>query len=262
MNKNIQNLLDEFSNLSSIEAILLAGSYSTGTNDKYSDYDIYIYGYVPISKNKRIEITNKYFKYIEISNTYWEEEDDGILFDGTPVELIYRNINSIEKSLNTLLIDYKCNTGYSTCLWTNIIKSQILYDKNGTLTNLQAKYNIDYPDALKNNIIETNYSLLKDKMPAYYYQIEKAIKRNDQISINHRVAALLASYFDIIFAYNKFPHPGEKKILRIIKENNLIVPNNMEENILNILKLSGTNNFKLLDEIDKLIYNLKCKYNL
>ena len=93
-------------------------------------------------------------------------------------------------------------------------------------------------------------------MPAYYFQIEKAIKRNDIISVNHRVAALLASYFDIIFAVNQVAHPGEKKLMKIIKDNNLNIPDNMEDNINNILKYSAGDNGKLLSEIKVLVENL------
>lgn len=256
MNKNVKLLLDDLSKIPEVEAILLAGSHSTGTNDENSDYDIYIYSKTEIPKEKRVPILNKYFKYIEISNKYWEEEDDGILHDNTEVELIYRNIDFIEGSLQRTLIDCQADIGYTTCFWSNIKNSIIIYDKNEELTKIKNKYNIDYPDNLKNNIIEKNYGLLKDKFPAYYSQIEKALKRNDYISVNHRIAAFFASYFDIIFAYNKFPHPGEKKILKIMKENNLTVPNNMEQNVLSILNDSGMNNSRLLNEINELIKNL------
>jgi hypothetical protein len=49
-------------------------------------------------------------------------------------------------------------------------------------------------------------------------QIAAAIRRNDTVSINHRVAAWLASYFDIIFAVNSRFHPGEKRLLSQIAE--------------------------------------------
>jgi len=257
INKKVIDLVYEFSKLEEVNGILLAGSHATKTNDKDSDYDIYIYTYKEIALKKRKEITDKFFRYMELDNTFWEREDDGVLLESNiEVEIIYRDLDWIDNSLKRTLLEFKADTGYTTCFWSNLINSIILYDKNDELNKLQQKYRISYPKELKENIIKKNYPLLKKQMPAYYNQIEKALKRNDFISVNHRIAAFLASYFDIIFAINEMSHPGEKKLLKIIRDNNLKIPKEMYENIENILKLTATSSLDILLEIDDLVNNL------
>jgi len=257
INKKVIDLVYEFSKLEEVNGILLAGSHATKTNDKDSDYDIYIYTYKEIALKKRKEITDKFFRYMELDNTFWEREDDGVLLESNiEVEIIYRDLDWIDNSLKRTLLEFKADTGYTTCFWSNLINSIILYDKNDELNKLQQKYRISYPKELKENIIKKNYPLLKKQMPAYYNQIEKALKRNDFISVNHRIAAFLASYFDIIFAINEISHPGEKKLLKIIRDNNLKIPKEMYKNIESILKLTATSSLDILLEIDDLVNNL------
>lgn len=257
INTELRGMINAFSKLEEVEGILLAGSHAMKTNDKDSDYDIYIYTFKEISIENRKTITDVFCSYIELNNTFWEKEDDGFLKrDNVPVEIIYRNLNFIDDLLNRTLIKCEADVGYTTCFWSNFINSIILYDKNGNLNKLQKKYKVSYPYELKENIVKKNYPLLRLQVPAYYYQIEKALKRDDYISVNHRVAALFASYFDIIFAINETPHPGEKKILKIIKDNKFKVPSNMELSINNILKFSVSKNSDILDEIDLLVKNL------
>lgn len=262
INKRVIELVHEFSKLEEVKGILLAGSHATKTNDKNSDYDIYIYISKEITIEKRKEITDKFFKYIELDNTFWEKEDDGILSESDiEVEIIYRELDWIESLLDKTLVEFQADTGYTTCFWSNFINSIILYDKNGELNKLQERYKMNYPRKLKENIIRKNYPLLKKQIPAYYNQIEKALKRHDFISINHRVAALFASYFDIIFAINEIPNPGEKKLLKIVKDNNLKIPKEMHKNIETILKLAATNSTDILLEINDLVNNLDILLN-
>ena len=68
-------------------------------------------------------------------------------------------------------------------------------------------------------------------MPSFLYQVDKAVERNDLISINHRTTELLASYFDIIFALNEKLHPGEKRLLDHTKDLS-ILPKDYEDNII------------------------------
>lgn len=256
MNVNLSKMLEEFSKLEEVEGILLAGSHAVRTNDKDSDYDVYIYVSKEISVERRKVITEKYCSYMELDNTFWEREDDGTLNDGIPVEIIYRDLNWIEGMLSRTLVKFEADIGYTTCFWSNFMNSIILYDKNQKLSELQQKYEIQYPKELKANIIKKNYPLLMLQMPAYYYQIEKALKRQDLISVNHRTAAFFASYFDIIFAINEVKHPGEKKLLKIIKDSCSKVPKGMEHGVISILKAAAEGDESILNEIKLLVKRL------
>ena len=211
MNKIVEDLVLEFSKLEEIEGILLGGSQATNTTDSASDYDLYFYYSKEVPIEKRRKICNKYFKHIEINNTYWETEDDGILKDDTLVEIIYRDIKWIKGSIKRTIVNCEADIGYTTCFISSIKNSIILYDKSNILKEMKNICSVEFPEELKKNIIRKNYPLLKDEMFSYYNQIKKALKRDDFISINHRVAALFASYFDIILSFiifNIFFSPG------------------------------------------------------
>lgn len=82
-----------------------------------------------------------------------------------------------------------------------------------------------------------------------YKQIEKAILRKDYVSLNHRLAAFIASYFDIIFAINDMLHPREKRLIKYIKNNCKILPKNFEENLSMLLQQPNDKTLEILDEI-------------
>jgi hypothetical protein len=99
-------------------------------------------------------------------------------------------------------------------------------------------------------------------LPSYYNQIKKAIKRKDKVSINHRVAAFLESYFDIIFAINKIKHYGEKKIMNILIKESTILPENFQKNVdklIDSIPLCDKITLEIIDEIivelDKILKN-------
>ena len=92
--------------------------------------------------------------------------------------------------------------------------------------------------------------LLKDKpFASYYEQIEKALKRTDIVSVNHRISAFLASYFDIIFAINKLLHPGEKRLIKFAEENCKILPKDFGLNIEKLLNQPNLNTLKIVDDM-------------
>jgi len=97
----------------------------------------------------------------------------------------------------------------------------------------------------------------------YLVQIERALRRGDSVSIQHRVTALLASYFDILFAVNELPHPGEKGLLQFAVTRCTKTPPDMAMRINAVLEAPArpasaaiVTNFKvLLDGLDRLLVN-------
>ena len=257
MNINVNELFEELGSLSQVEAIALGGSRATGRNDEKSDYDVYVYITDCIDENERRTILDKYCKYMEIGNSFWELEDDVTLKDGIDMDIIYRDMKDFEKMVSSVVVDCISRNGYTTCMWNNLITSKIVLDKSGKLNALQEKYRIPYPKRLKENIISNNLKLLSGMLPSFDMQIKKAENRGDLVSVNHRVTEFLASYFDIIFAVNEMPHPGEKRMQSICSKECSILPNDFDANLNRLFEGMFKKNISsvirdMVDEIKKI----------
>ena len=231
MTVNVDALFEELSRLPQVEAIALGGSRATGRNDEKSDYDVYVYLTAPLEEAYRRVILSKYCSYMEIGNTFWELEDDVTLLDGIDMDIIYRNLEDFARGIASVVDDCTAWNGYTTCMWHNLITSRILFDRTGRLQKLQARYQIPYPQKLKENISSRNLNLLSGMLPYFDTQILKAEYRGDLVSVNHRVTEFLASYFDILFALNEMTHPGEKRMQDICAKECRILPEHFDSNL-------------------------------
>ncbi|PRX32597.1 uncharacterized protein DUF4037 [Orenia metallireducens] len=249
-------LVDDFSKYELVEGIMLAGSRTTANFDKDSDYDLYIYSKQEIPLEFRKKLAEKYFNYAELDNKTWEQEDQGFFkYSNIQIDIVYRDVNCLEGMLENVVIKHQASTGYTTCFWSNLINSDILYDEDGELQVLKESFDIEYPEELRRNIIAKNYPILNQIIPAYTKQIEKALKRDDVISINHRTSAFFESYFDIIFALNKTLHPGEKKLLKIVSGLEH-TPENMERDIRKLFGNLYKKDFDIVNKLNEISDNL------
>lgn len=250
-------LWSEFSAFPEVEAIALGGSRAGAEYDEKSDYDLYIYCTSIPDESARKRVLEKCCQYMEIGNSFWELEDDCTLRDGVDIDILYRNIEEFSRMIHSVVEEHMAYNGYTTCMWHNLLHSRILYDKNGKLARLQNKYRIAYPDELRNNIVGKNLRLLTRNLPSYDAQIKKAVTRKDMVSVNHRTAAFLESYFDIIFALNKLTHPGEKRMVQYAKEHAEILPANFEENLDKLFENLFVHSDKALQILQELIAELE-----
>lgn len=258
----VEELFRELSALPEVDAIALGGSRAGDTYDDKSDYDVYLYCNKDIKEEIRFLILSKYCKEMEIGNHFWEYEDNCRLNNNIDIDILYRDLDSFSKEIASVVEQHQARNGYTTCMWHNLNTCKVICDKKGLLLAAKQRFDVAYPQALKKNIIEKNMKLLHTAMPAYEEQIAKAIKRNDVISINHRTAAFMESYFDIIFAINEKTHPGEKRLIQLCKKECSILPNYFEENINKLFDDLFTNTSAVTVDLKRIIAeleNVMCK---
>lgn len=252
-------IADKFGALPQVVAVALAGSRTTGAANEASDYDFYVYIQDEIPVNVREAIAREFAERLEINNQFWEPGDEWIDSNsGCGVDVMYRTPEWIEEQLDRVLVHHQASVGYSTCFWWNILTSASLYDSSGWFKQLQETANQPYPKPLKQAIVAKNYPILQRNISSYTHQLELAINRNDSISVMHRIVALLASYFDIVFAINCVPHPGEKRLIQQVKRLCSKVPEGMDEHITGIADSISFSSSKssMLDHLNALIDGL------
>jgi hypothetical protein len=98
--------------------------------------------------------------------------------------------------------------------------------------------------------------VLRTIIPAYAHQLEKAVLRGDMVSVNHRLAGLLANYFDILFALNRQTHPGEKRLLELATVACPLLPEDMDADVRRVLLTAADNLEHLGDCVNQLLDHL------
>lgn len=250
------SLCAAFARLPQVEALALGGSRAGEQYDEKSDYDLYVYCTEVPQETVRRQILAESCSYMELGNRFWELEDDCVLRNGIPIDILYRSLSDFTRDVASVVEGHWAHNGYTTCMWHNLLHSKVLFDRNGAYRAAQERFDLPYPEQLRANIIRNNLRLLTKNLPSYDVQIKKAVARGDLVSVNHRTAAFLESYFDILFALNRMTHPGEKRMMTFLKAQADILPQDFEET-LNALftSLFGAPQ-SVPDILDTLIYNL------
>jgi predicted nucleotidyltransferase len=251
-------IAEQFKSITCVEAIALGGSQTKGPVDRHSDIDLYVYSNEIIPLSTRQAIVEKLgASRADLNLTFWDLGDEWFdLETGIEVDIMYWDQSWIAGQLERVLDSYHAGMGYSTCFWHTVSNSVILFDRQGWFAKLQEKCIQPYPEQLKRAILAKNHPVLRSVIPSYYVQIKKAIERKDLISINHRLAALFASYFDVLFALNEVLNPGEKKVLRFVLEQCSKVPMDLQRQVKRILQSAAIGDVGLLHQLDELLDGL------
>jgi len=207
------HLAARFAALPGVAAVALAGSQTTGLAAADADLDIYAYAdpAIPLPDRAAIAVDGH---HPELDLSPWEPGDTWLdAATGRRIDVMYRTPIWIEDQLDRLLVHHEAAVGYSTALWHNVRTSVPLFDREGWYAALQRRADQPYPEALRRAIIAKNHPLPRERSFSFFHQIEAALARRDGVAVQHRLTAFLASYFDVLFALNRVPHPGEKRLV-------------------------------------------------
>jgi len=257
-----RRLAAEFGRFDEVKAIALGGSVASGVAGPGSDIDLYVFTTASVPLQKRTELAARCgYTRADLGLEFWDPGDEWMdAASGIEVDVIYWDTAWIEDQLARVLLRHQASMGYTTCFWNTLQKALSLYDPQGWLDAVQQSTHVPYPEELRLNIIRANHAVLRRVIPSYAHQIEKAQSRGDLVSVNHRVAALLASYFDVLFALNRVLHPGEKRLFTFAEQNCQLLPSGFSADVTQLLTAAGSTNpavtqyaHRLLDHLDELL---------
>jgi predicted nucleotidyltransferase len=251
-----QRLSAEFSGFPQVIAVGLGGSITAGMGEPTSDIDLYVFTRETIPLADRIALAQRSgAERADMDLQYWDPGDEW--FDGESgieVDLMYWSPDWIQDQVERVLLRHEASMGYTTCFWHTMRQMQVLFDCQGWLAALKQLADRPYPEELRRNIIHKNHPLLHSVIPAYTHQLQKAVRRGDWVSVNHRLAAYLASCFDILFALNRVPHPGEKRLVQHVLNLCPLRPAQMETHLSALLtprEAPGESWLAVLDELNQ-----------
>lgn len=209
-----QRWAERFAGLPEVQAVALGGSLAMGTADDASDIDLEVYAapLPPIDVRRRM--IEPEASYAEVGNDFFGAGDEWTEHGGRAFDVAYFDPAWMEDQLDRVLVRHEASVGWTTCFWHTVLRCRVLFDRSGRLTALQERARQPYPELLRLAIVAKNHTVLRTKTHSLVAQIELSLRRDDPVGVQHRVAAVLASCFDLVFALNRVPNPGEKRLLQ------------------------------------------------
>lgn len=243
-----KRIIKSYAGLQEVKAVAIGGSSATGSGDATSDIDLYNFVDSEPSIEQREKIALPYSSKYEIGGDYFGPGDEfKVDQTGRELDVMFFDRDWFEGLVLSVWLDCRPSNSYTTAFLYTLSNLVVVYDPENWLSKLKKLISTPYPEKLRDNIINRSLMLMKDKpFSSYIEQIDKAIRRKDMNSVNHRTAAFMESYFDALFAINRLLHPGEKRLVAFALSNCSKLPEDFEKDMDAALTCKGPNLPKVL----------------
>jgi hypothetical protein len=250
-----------FAPVPQVVAVALGGSRGTAGLGAVAgsdiDVEVYVRDELEVDVRRSIVDAAGGARRAELGMRFWGPSDEWIdAATGAHVDVVYFDAAWMEDRIAAVLDRHEASLGYTTCFWHTVRGCRALEDPDGWLAGLKARADVPYPEALRSSIVGLNHPVLRSVLPSYANQLAKAAARDDLVSVNHRLAGLLASYFDVLFAVNRTTHPGEKRLVEAATRTCSRLPDGMAADVDDLLRSSATDLPGLSARVDRLLDRL------
>lgn len=262
--EHLAPLVDRLTEWPAVRAVAVVGSHASGVATAASDIDVFVYVDVTLhdellAARERLADELAEPRQTRILSQPAFPHTDVWMPRGTNVwlDLMFWTWSWADGELDRCLDMHAAQTGYSTAHWRSIRDAIALFDRDGWHRRLQARARSAYPARLRRRIIALNRSVLDPNDPfSYVNQAAAAVDPGDLVAVNHRTAAWLASYFDVLFAVNRVLHPGEKRLVAFAMRECEVLPPDFATDVDDVLRLTCAPDIRLVDRMTSMLQRL------
>lgn len=219
MHEEIKEVIEKYSEIKTVESILLIGSRATPFYDQQSDYDLYIIysGIKPLISERNILLGIDGISNLKIkpeSNIWsdeWIQSGETFLFNSIKVDSGYQSLNFLKSVVNGVVADGESSLEIMKfrpyTIPGLIEESQILFDKNSELTNLR-KIVRPFPVNLKSKLINEGKMIVSESLEDMEDYCIRGIGNNAFLFHLWRVSEGICQ---ILYALNEKYNPSSKR---------------------------------------------------
>jgi predicted nucleotidyltransferase len=268
----VTQLIQNFSGVTGINAIVLGGSRATGTANKDSDIDIGIY-YDEESfdlssfRQKAVSLDDEHRTNLITDPGEWGPWINGggwLTIDGTAVDLLFRDTRKVMNVLDDcfngkITIDYQCGHpfGFVNAIYMGeVAYCKILSSNNNLIPDLKKKlekFPINYQKAaIEKFLWECEFSRQCGM---------KAIGKEDIIYAAGSLFRCAVSLLHVLYAINEMYMLNEKGSLgRLLSQKVVYIPKDFADDMEAALTGLSKDSIQVCFDRIKLQYNEICKY--
>lgn len=194
-------------------AIAQGGSVNAGLADASSDRDFHVYWEPPLAPAAERAV---HLAALADPGCVWPGEgmtswllEDHFAVAGQLIELIYIRVADVAAEVEAAYRDGFAEEGFTTGRLFCFAHDRIVHDPAGSLGAQQSRLTASYPKALRRAILRRQCT----RLALYVGQLRTGQQRGDLLYAQQIRTKLQNVYFDLLFAVNRFYHPGEKRLL-------------------------------------------------